>query len=103
MAQMTIDQIIQASRQLTAEEKVLLIERLQSDEIIPSSGSTTRDQILSEFKRRKTAGAFDNLKSLRGILADPALKMSFEEIQKLTHEAATEWESELDELDDAAG
>jgi hypothetical protein len=98
MGALTFDQILQAVERLTPEEQAALIARLKA-RIATASGTVTRERVLAEFERRKATGAFESVESLRGKFAHPALGLSFEEIQAITHEAATEWENEVDNLD----
>lgn len=93
-----LDQILQDIEKLTFEEQTALIARLQS-RVTATAGTVTRERILTEFERRKSAEAFKKMQSLRGKYAHPALDLTFEEIQAMTDEVATEWENEQDELD----
>jgi hypothetical protein len=95
---MTFDQILRAAEGLTPNEQAALIAHLRT-RATASSGAVSREQVLAEFERRKAAGAFEKAESLKGKFAHPALDLTFEEIQSIIHEAATEWESELDEFD----
>jgi hypothetical protein len=92
----TFDDVLAAARKLTPEEKALLVRSLQ----VPApEGGLTREQVLAEFESRKAAGAFQHVESLRGKFAHPGLDLSFEDIQAMTHEVATDWEREMDESD----
>ncbi len=97
MVDLTFDQIMQAVEALSREEQTLLIARLQI-KTIEAAGTVTRESILAEFERRRATGAFDHVESLHGKFAHPDLDLTFEEIQAITHEAATEWEDEIDEF-----
>jgi len=90
---LTFEEVLAAAKKLSPEEKTRLVRSLQA--AAPESG-LTREQVLAEFGRRRAAGAFEGVESLRGRFAHPALDMSFEEIQAITHEVATEWEREMD-------
>ncbi len=97
MGTYTLDRILQDIEKLTFEEQAVLIARLQS-RMAASRGTITRERILAEFERRKSAGAFKKAQSLGGKFAHPALDLTFEEIQAITDEAAAEWENEQDEF-----
>jgi hypothetical protein len=97
MANLTFDQIIEAAETLNREQQALLIARLRV-KTVESVDSVTRDSILAEFERRKDEGAFEHTASLHGKFAHPDLDLTFEEIQKITHEAATEWENEIEDF-----
>jgi hypothetical protein len=96
MATSYFNQLLQAIEQLTPEEQSALIIHLQRK---VSEVSPERRLVLAEFERRKESGAFENAESLRGMFAHPALDLSFEEIQDLTHQIAKEWEEEIDTFD----
>jgi hypothetical protein len=81
---MTFDQILRAAEGLTPNEQAALIAYLQS-RATASSGGVTRESVLAEFERRKAAGAFDKAESLKGKFAHPALDLTFEEIQSISH------------------
>lgn len=101
MASMTFEQVARAAEKLTPEEQVALIARLNARHAILNSQPepVTREMLIRELEELRAAGAFKNNKSLRGIFAHPSLDLSFEEIQAITHEAATEWEKEWEDLD----
>src|SRR5687767_9982730 len=98
MVSMSFDQVLRAADELTHEEQAALIAYLQAKSMTQTSG-TTREHILAEFERRKASGAFDQVESLRGKFAHPALNLSFEDIQGILHDASTDWENEIDEFD----
>jgi hypothetical protein len=63
MAEFTLDDVYHAAMQLPPDEQDALFSRLQAARA--NTGSITREQVLAEFERRKAAGAFDNVESLR--------------------------------------
>ncbi|MBN1310355.1 MAG: hypothetical protein JXB30_02975 [Anaerolineae bacterium] len=73
MSTMSFDQILRAARQLTPQERDALIAHLRAEDEDSSSerGALLREEIVAEFERRKAAGAFDNLESLKGKFARP--------------------------------
>ena len=99
MHSLTFEQIASAAESLTPAEQALLITRLQAKASLSKGTRVTRESVLAELERRRAAGAFENVESLHGKFAHPALDLTFDEIQTITHEAATEWESEMDEFD----
>lgn len=58
-------------------------------------------EIEAEWERRRATGAFENVTSLAGIMAEPGIELSDEELRATLREMRTEWEAEIDEyLDD---
>jgi hypothetical protein len=91
MANMTFDEIRRAAEQLSTEEQAALIDYLlQRNKLTYQNPPVTRESLLAEFERRKASGAFENVESLRGKFADPALDLSFEEIQGILNEGNNE-------------
>lgn len=84
---MEYEYVLQLAYQLTPEDRRRLVDALQSE----------RERILAEFKRRREAGenATDSL--YFGKYANPAVDLSYEELEATIHEAANEWEDEIDE------
>jgi hypothetical protein len=59
----------------------------------------TREDLIAELEALRAAGAFNNVESLRNKYANPALDaLTDEQLSADIHEAATEWEKELDEF-----
>lgn len=98
MADVTFEQVLELAEQLTSEERARLVERLQATLPLQQTGPVTREQLLAEFERKKAAGAFDNLESLRGKYANPDLDVSEEELNAYLHQIRTEWEKEIDDI-----
>lgn len=96
MADISFEEIAQLAEQLKPEEQAALVARLQLK--IRKSPPMTREQILAEFERRKTSGAFKNAEILRNKYANSAFNISDDQLLNDIHEAATEWEKELDEF-----
>lgn len=102
MSTMSFDQILRAARQLTPQEQDELIAHLRSgNEPSPSErDELLRERIVAEFERRKAAGAFENAAILRNKYANPALDaLTNEQLLADLRDAASEWEKELNELD----
>jgi hypothetical protein len=59
----------------------------------------TREQLIAELESLRTASDFDHVESLPNKYANFALDdMTNEQLSADIHEAATEWEQELDEF-----
>jgi hypothetical protein len=96
MADITFEEILRAAQKLTPHEKALLAQSL---EISPLEMSPTRAVLMAEFEALNSANAFDNVESLRNKYANPALDaLTDEQLSADIHQAATEWEHELDEF-----
>jgi hypothetical protein len=101
MTNMTLNDVYQAAMQLPPEDRDALIERLQLQKRLNRSEPVTRETLLAELERRRAAGLYENLESLRGKYASPAMDdVTDEQLLAHLHEIATEWESELDEYGD---
>lgn len=96
MAEITFDEIVQAARKLSPQQKSLLAQSL---ELPPLDIGPTREELIAELKTLRASGAFDNVESLRNKYANPALHdLTDKQLLADIHEAATEWEKELDEF-----
>jgi len=96
MADITFEEILQAAQKLNPQQKALLIQSL---EIPPVDIGPTREELIAELEALRAAGAFDNVESPRNKYANPALEaLTDEQLSADIHEAATEWEKELDEF-----
>jgi hypothetical protein len=96
MAEITFEEIMQAAQKLSPQQKALLAQSLDSP---PLDIGPTREELIVELETLRAAGAFDNVESLRNKYANPALdKLMDEQLLADIHEAATEWEKELDEF-----
>jgi len=91
MVDITFEEIMQAAQALTPQQKALLRESLDIE--------PTREQLITELEELRNAGAFKNIESLRNRYANPAVSdLSDEQLSADIHEAATEWEQELNEF-----
>jgi Mg/Co/Ni transporter MgtE len=89
--------VIELVEILSSAERAALMRHLQEKTIGSALGeTTTRESILAEFERRKAAGAFEGVESLKGKYAKRDVDLSFEAIEEAIHEHS--WEDELDEF-----
>ena len=96
MADLTFEEILQAVQKLNPKQKALLVQSLETP---PLDMGPTRDELIAELEALRVAGAFDDVESLRNKYANPALDdLTDEQLAADIHEAATEWEKELDEF-----
>src|SRR5258708_7162739 len=96
MANITFEEIIRAAQQLSPEQKALLVQRLDAP---PLDMGPTREALIAELEALRIAGAFEHLDSLRNKYAKPGLdNLTDGQLSADIHEAATEWEKELDEF-----
>jgi hypothetical protein len=96
MADITFEELIQAVQKLTPQQKALLAQSLNE----PSIDLTpTREELLAELEALRKTGAFKRSESLRNRYVNPAVDdLTDEQLSADIHEAATEWEQELDEF-----
>lgn len=96
MADITFEEIVQAARKLSPQQKTLLAESL---DLPPLDIGPTREELIRELESLRAVGAFNNVESLRNKYANPILyDLTDEQLSADIHEAATEWEKELDEF-----
>lgn len=94
MVDITFEEIMQAVKTLTPEQKLRLKQALETSDAEP-----TRASLIAELEARRAAGAFEHVESLRNRYANPALDdVTDSELLTTIHDAATEWEQELDEF-----
>jgi hypothetical protein len=94
--EITFEEILQAAQKLNPQQKALLAQSL---EIPPLDMGPTREELIAELEALRAAGAFDHVESLRNKYANPALDaLTDAQLSADIHEAATEWEKELDEF-----
>jgi hypothetical protein len=99
MSTMSFDQIVRAAQQLTPQERDELIARLRGgSESSSERCALLRGEIVAEFERRKAAGAFNNLESLKGKFARPGNHADADEMEAYLRGLSTEWEEDLDDL-----
>jgi len=91
---LTFEELVAAALKLTPAQKAALAQTLQA----PLVASPTREELISELEALRAAGAFDHVESLYGKYAHAGTEASEEELRTTIHEAATQWESELDEF-----
>lgn len=96
MTTVTLEEVVHLAEQLRPDEQAALVVRLQLK--LRQSPPLTFESIMAEFERRKASGAFENAEILRNKYANPDFDVSAEQLLKDIHEAATEWESEIDEF-----
>jgi len=99
MNSLSFDQILRAAKQLTPQEKDDLIAHLRAgEEDSPSErGMLLREKMMAEFDRRKAAGAFDHLESLKGKFARAGAHPDAEEVELYLRSLNTEWEEDADD------
>ena len=96
MAEMTFQEILLAAQKLNPQQKALLAHSLEAP---PPDMGPTRDELIAELETLRASGAFDNVESLRNKYANPTLDaLTDAQLSADIHEAATEWEKELDEF-----
>jgi hypothetical protein len=98
MSAAILDQIFELAEQLTPEEKLALAIQLQVPMSEDTDEEVTREQLIAELEQLRAAGAFDNVESLYGKFANPAVDLSQEDLDAYLHEISTAWETEIDEF-----
>jgi hypothetical protein len=100
MNSLSFDQILRAAKQLTPQEKDNLIAHLRAgEEDSPSEhGMLLREKLMAEFDRRKAAGAFDQLESLKGKFARAGTHPNAEDVESYLQSLNTAWEEDIDDL-----
>lgn len=94
MADITFEEIVKAVEKLTPAQRLLLRETLEDSPL-----ELTREALLAEFEARRAAGAFEHVESMRNLYAKPqAADITDAQLLADIHQAATEWEQELDEF-----
>lgn len=97
MRDMSLDDIYRAARRLPLDEQEELIQRLQRAR--KDKGRETRDEIIAELQRRRAAGLFDNIQSLRNAYATEGQpNVTDEELRREIRENSTRWKQDIDEL-----
>jgi hypothetical protein len=101
MADVTFEDILDSVGKLTPQQRLILTEVLRGmdDDIASIEHEPTRQEIIAELDALRANGAFNNQESLRNKYANPTLnQLTEEQILKDIHDAATEWEKEIDEF-----
>lgn len=94
MADITFDKLLQAVQKLNPQQKALLAQSLDTTTV---EMGPTREELIAELEALRAGGAFNNVESMRNQYADPTRDhLTDEQLAADIHEAATEWESELD-------
>lgn len=99
MAEIAFDELVQAARKLSPEQKSALIHTLQI-ETVPEFAPLTRERAIAELEALRASGAFDRAESLYGKYARPDLDISDDDLNAYLREVGSEWEQELDDLID---
>src|SRR5262245_39076879 len=95
MADISFEDILRAVQNLNSQQKARLAQSL---DVMPDTGPT-REELIAELETLRAAGAFNNAESLRNKYANSASSnLTDEQLAADIHEAATEWEKELDEF-----
>lgn len=96
MGTVTFEQVIRLARQLSINERAVLIRYLQAT--LPPQHRVTRESLQAELEQRRAAGLFEHVDSLRNKYADPPLDLSDDELRASIHQLSKEWEQDLDDL-----
>jgi hypothetical protein len=97
VVEMTFEQVVKVARQLRPEQKAALVKTLQA-ESMPSS-VPTRSELIAEMEALRSAGAFEQIRSLRNRYPAPSLKhVSDRQLLAAIHETSSEWGADLEEL-----
>jgi len=94
MGHLTLDEVVQAAEEFRPEERAALVTRIQATLHDREDQGLTRESIRAEFERRKAAGVFDHVKSMRNLYADPNVDISEEDSRTYLHNIGTEWEKD---------
>jgi hypothetical protein len=98
MAEVTFAQVYEMVKQLPRTEQQILVERVQEDlHPVPDYGITA-EELDAELVSLRASGAFEDVKSLYGAFANPAVDLSEETMNADLHKIGTEWEAEMTEL-----
>jgi hypothetical protein len=96
MADITFEELMQAVQKLTPQQKALLAQSLHDT---PVDLTPTREELLGELEALRKSGAFKRVESLRNRYVNPAVDdLTDEQLSADIHEAANEWDQELDEF-----
>lgn len=95
--EMTFEQVLKAALLLRPEQKAALVKTLQ---VLPSpAADPTRAQLIAELHALRSAGAFEQVTSLRNQYPAPSLTYtSDQQLLAAIHEIANEWEADLGEI-----
>jgi hypothetical protein len=97
MGEVVFEQVLKLAQQLLPVERIALAKHLLAKSESVEVVSLTRESVIAELERRRAAGLFEHVESLRNKYANPALDdLTNEQLLADIHEASTEWEAELD-------
>jgi hypothetical protein len=94
MVDLTFEELVTAARKLPRSKKAALVQALRES----PGGSLTREDVIAELEALRTSGAFNDVESLYGKYPHSGVEPSEDELHTTLHEAATQWEDELDEF-----
>lgn len=95
----TFEQVYQLAEQLPLEEQLDLAEKLRAKVPRKFAGKVTREMLLVEHARLKSAGAFENVESLYGKYASPD-DVNQEDLLATIREIRDQWKEDFPELND---
>jgi hypothetical protein len=96
MSTVAFEQVVCMAEQLSASERAALIDYLQATLPSQRHRRVTRESLQAELVRRRAAGLFEQVESLRNQYADPPLTLSDDELRASIHELSKEWEQDID-------
>src|SRR5437868_3666747 len=100
MSDVTFDEVLELAKQLAPAKRLLLAMRLEESVSAPDRNNAFRQALLAEHEQLRTTGAFDHVDSLFGKFATPDVAWGADELDSFLHEVGTEWEAEMNELND---
>jgi hypothetical protein len=95
------EDVLEATQWLSFAQKSALVYRLQSETEVAQEVAhypLTRVQAQAELQALRVAGVFAHSQSLYGKYAQSSVDLDKETLQAAIDEAATAWETELDEF-----
>jgi hypothetical protein len=93
---LSYQEILKLAQELSEDEQTLLA----NDLLAKHSSLPSRESLITELSELREAGAFENIPSLYGKFAHPAVpEISTEDLYAQLNEMATEWEQELHDFD----
>jgi hypothetical protein len=100
MGKLSFEDVVRAARELPDAQKAALMMTLRM-EVAPSM-RLTREQLVAELAALRAAGAFGERESVSGTFARPGAQYVADEVLfGAIHEAATQYEEDMDELNGA--
>jgi hypothetical protein len=96
MAELTLEEIIQAIKKLDIHQKALLLERLEPPLL---DVGFSREELIEELEVMRASGVFAGVESLRNMYANLSLDdLTDEQLSDTILQASTAWEQELDDF-----